>query len=64
MNTQDFRALLSSAQEAIRTRAVKAVQDGEMQTRVAQLFGVTTEAIRLWMRRYENGEKFHPLRRG
>jgi len=55
MKTQDFRALPSSTQETIRTRAVKAVLNGEKQNHVARLFGVTTEALRLWMRRYERG---------
>jgi transposase len=55
METQDFRSLASSAQEAIRMRAVKAVLDGVKQVEAARNFGVTTEAVRLWMRRYERG---------
>jgi len=55
MKTQDFRSLTSPAQEAIRIRAVKAVISGATQVATARNFGVTTEAIRLWMRRYERG---------
>ncbi len=55
MMKQDFRSLSPSAQEAIRIRAVKAVLNGATQVSIAAMFNVSTEAVRQWMRRHEQG---------
>ena len=55
MKTQDFRSLAPEAQQAIRMRAVNSVLNGATQVSVAAMFSVSTEAIRQWMRRYEEG---------
>ena len=41
MKNVDARSLPPEAQEALRTKAVKAVLDGRTRTEVAELFGVT-----------------------
>jgi transposase len=55
MNTRDFRSLPAEAQEDIRRRAVSAVRQGRTRGEVAELFGVTRQAVWGWMRLYKEG---------
>lgn len=48
----DFRALKSETQEAIRTKAVDAVINGKKQIEVAEIFGVSREAVCKWTNSY------------
>jgi transposase len=48
----DFRSLEAGAQEAIRRRAVAAVESGMPQVKAAKLFGITRQAIGNWMEIY------------
>ncbi len=58
MKDVDARSLPPEAQEALRTKAVKAVLDGRTRTEVAELFGVTRQTVSLWVKAYEaEGEK-------
>ena len=58
MEYKDARSLSPSAQQEIRLRAVKAVLEGRKQVEVAQLFGVTRQALSNWVKTYkELGEK-------
>lgn len=50
-----MRSLPSSAQETVRRRAVAAVLSGTTQTKAAELFGVSRQAINTWMRAYRKG---------
>lgn len=50
MDKIDFRTLSSSAQEAIRKRAVAAVLDGQRQKEAAKTFGVSSQAMSKWMK--------------
>jgi transposase len=52
---QDARSLPTKAQEALRTRAVKAVVKGMKQETAAQTFGVTRQAVGKWMKAYREG---------
>ena len=51
----DARSLSSSAQEALRRRAVAAVKAGMTQTEAATVFGVTRQAVGKWMKAYRIG---------
>ena len=66
MENQDARSLTPAAQEALRRRAVKAILSGQRQKDVAKIFGVSTTALKDWMRLYrQGGEKaLTPLKRG
>ncbi len=58
MNTKitDARSLSTKTQEAIRIKAIEAVQNGGKQVHVASLFGVTRQALGKWVKSYrENG---------
>jgi transposase len=55
MKTQDARSLPPKAQEDIRRKAVKAVLDGRKKKEVAEIFGVTRQAIGKWVRAYKKG---------
>lgn len=55
MRTLDARALPAAAQEDLRRKAVNAVLAGMPQTRAAQAFGVTRQAVGIWMRHYRDG---------
>jgi len=58
MKIQDARSLPTVAKEDLRRKAVKAVVDGMTQVEVAQLFGVTRQAVGNWIKTYrESGEK-------
>ncbi len=58
METKDLRSLPPIAQEYLRIKAIKAILDGKNQIEVAELFGVTRQAVGKWMRAYrEGGEK-------
>jgi len=57
MEHKDTRSLPPSAQEEIRIRAVKAVMEGRTQLEVAELFGITRQALGKWVKTYrEKGE--------
>ena len=51
----DARSLEQSAQEAIRIKAVKALLKGKTQDQVADLFGVTRQAVGKWWSSYKDG---------
>lgn len=51
----DARSLDQSAQETLRIKAVKAILSGETQERVAELFGVTRQAVGKWWAAYDEG---------
>jgi transposase len=53
MKLKDFRSLPPEAQEDIRRKAVKAVLDGKSQTEAARLFGVSRQAVNIWMRLHD-----------
>lgn len=55
MKTQDFRALTPQAQEDLRRKAVKAVLAGRTRIEVAEVFGVTREAVGGWMQKHRAG---------
>jgi len=58
MTIPDARSLPSEAQEDIRRKAVQAVLGGRSQVEVANLFGVTRQAVGRWIKAYrEGGEK-------
>jgi len=52
---KDARSLNSHAQEALRKRAVAAVRAGLTQVEAGRVFGVTRQAVGLWMRKYREG---------
>lgn len=52
---KDARSLTPEAQEALRTRAVKAVQNGKNQSQVARDFGVSRQRVNQWMKAYRKG---------
>ena len=51
----DARSLKPDAQAALRQRAVKVVLDGMTQTRAAEVFGVTRQAVGKWMKAWRQG---------
>ncbi len=55
MKQIDARSLPASAQEALRRRAVQAVEDGMTQTRAAQTLGVARGTVAKWMKQYRQG---------
>lgn len=57
MRTRDARSLPSEAQEDLRQKAVAAVLAGRSQVEVAELFGVTRQAVGIWVRTYREGGK-------
>ncbi|MGH7563451.1 MAG: IS630 family transposase [Gemmatimonadota bacterium] len=52
MAPKDARSLSAEAQQALRRRAVRAVRAGKSQLEVAELFGVTRQAVGRWMKSY------------
>lgn len=55
MKTNDVRKLSPAAQEAIRIRSVHAVMKGMTQVAAAEAFGVTRQAVGLWVKAYQKG---------
>lgn len=55
MKIKDARSLPAIAQEDLRRKAVKAVQEGKTQVEVAALFGVTRQAVGRWVTSYREG---------
>jgi transposase len=55
MKINDARSLPAIAQEDLRTKAVKAVEEGKTQVEVAALFGVTRQAVGKWIKSYREG---------
>ena len=55
METKDARSLAPIAQQELRQRAVKAVIEGKKQVEVAQMFGVTRQALGRWVKAYREG---------
>jgi len=66
MSSQDARSLPQAAQEDIRRKAVRAVLDGHTQLEVAEIFGVTRQAVGNWMKAYRQGgeKRLRAKRRG
>ncbi len=52
---KDARSLDQSAQEAIRTKAVRALINEQTQEQVAETFGVTRQAVGKWWASYKQG---------
>ena len=57
MKILDVRSLPSAVQEDLRRRAVKAVLNGKKQTDVAEILGVTRQAIGKWVKAYREGKE-------
>ena len=58
MKKQDARSLHTKAKEAIRIKAVQSVLSGRKQVEVAEIFGVTRQAVGKWIKKYrEQGFK-------
>lgn len=57
MTSKDFRSLSSEAQEAIRKQAVAAALAGRAQKEVAEIFGVSRQAVNGWVQTYRKGGK-------
>lgn len=55
MKHRDARSLPSVAQEDLRRKAIKAILDGRKQVEVAELFGVTRQAVGKWVKAYREG---------
>lgn len=55
MKSKDARSLPSESQEDLRIKAVNAVRGGMTQVEAAKTFGVSRQAIRNWLDRYEDG---------
>jgi transposase len=55
MKIQDARTLPPEAQEDIRRKAVKAYLTGHKKTDIAEIFGVTRQAVTKWVNTYETG---------
>jgi len=55
MKIRDARSLPAVAQEDIRYKAVRAVQEGKTQEEAAKLFGVTRQSIGRWIKKYREG---------
>ena len=53
MQKKDTRSLSSEAQEALRVRAVNAVQAGHKQIEVAALFDISRQALGKWLKTYK-----------
>src|SRR5664279_579710 len=52
---RDARRLPQAAQEELRRRAVRLVEQGESQVRVAELFGVARQAVGRWVKAHREG---------
>lgn len=58
MKPHDARSLPSIAQEDLKKKAINAVLDGKKQVEVAEVFGITRQAVGKWVKTYrEGGEK-------
>jgi transposase len=55
MKMRDARTLPSIAQEDLRRKVLKVIQEGKKQVEVAQLFGVTRQAVGKWVKKYREG---------
>jgi transposase len=55
MKTKDAHSLPAIAQQDLRKRAAKAVLDGRKQVEVAEVFGVSRQAIWKWLQSYREG---------
>jgi len=55
MKIRDARSLPAIAQEDLRYKAVKAVEEGKTQEEAAILFGVTRQSIGKWIKKYREG---------
>ena len=55
MKTHDARSLPSIAQEDLRRKAINAVLDGKKQVEVAEVFGITRQAVGKWVKTYRKG---------
>ena len=55
MKMRDARTLPSVAQEDLRRKVLRAIVNGEKQVEVAQLFGVTRQAVGKWVKKYRKG---------
>ena len=53
MKSKDARSLPSESQEDLRIKAINAVHDGMTQVKAAKTFGVSRQAIRNWLDRYQ-----------
>lgn len=63
---RDARLLPQDAQEELRRRAVRLVDQGHKQVEVAGVLGVTRQAVSNWMRAHRRGgdQELHKRRRG
>lgn len=63
---KDARSLAPQAQAALRQRACKAVRGGMTRVEAARVFGVTRQAIAMWLAAYERGGSaaLRPRKRG
>lgn len=57
MKTLDARSLPSIAQEDLRRKAIQAVLSGKKQVEVAEILGVTRQAVGKWVKAYREGGK-------
>jgi len=55
MKIRDARTLPSMAQEDLRRKVLKVIMEGKRQVEVAQLFGVTRQAVGKWVKKYREG---------
>jgi len=55
MVTCDARSLPAVAEEDLRRKAIKAVRSGKTQLEVAQMLGVTRQAVGKWVKAYRTG---------
>lgn len=66
MKTIDARTLPPTAQADLRRKAIQAVRQGKSKTEIAELLGVSRQAVYNWIHRYEEGgaRGLNPRRRG
>ena len=55
MKIRDARTLPSMAQEDLRRKVLRVIRGGKKQVEVAQLFGVTRQAVGKWVKKYREG---------
>jgi len=55
MKMRDARTLPSIAQEDLRRKVLRVIMEGKRQGEVAQLFGVTRQAVGKWVKKYRQG---------
>jgi len=55
METQDTRRLPPGAQEALRVRVVRAVEEGMTQSAAARAFAVSRQSVYVWLKKVERG---------